>query len=229
MPNDPHLDHRHHHHHHGYVHAMGHAALTPIYDPFMRLIARERTFKGGLVERLGLHAGDRVLDVGCGTGTLVAMIRQRYPGAQVTGVDGDPTILERARRKAADAGIDASFHTALAGALPFSDGAFEHVTSTLMAHHLTTEEKAQMFAEVRRVLAPGGVFHLVDIGPARSRVGGALQRLGLGGDASRRGDNVHGRLPAMMTAAGFADVREEHRVLTVFGPFVYWRGVRPRT
>lgn len=212
-----------HEHEHHYVHAMGHAALTPLYDPIARLIAREQTFKRRLVERLGLRGSHRVLDVGCGTGTLAVMIARERSDIEVTGVDGDADILIRARSKAAAAGVRVAFRAAMATELPFADGSLDRVTSTLMAHHLPTSAKLQMFTEIRRVLTPTGELHLVDIGPARSGFGRTLQGL-----LRPRvlADNLDGKLPSLMTSAGLADVNEEERVLTVVGPLVFWRARR---
>lgn len=212
-----------HPHHHHFLPAMGHPALTPFYDSFARLVAREKTFKGRLVERLGLRAGSRVLDVGCGTGTLAIMIASAGTGADVTAVDGDPDILERARAKARAAGVSIDFQHAMATELPFDDGMFDRVTSTLMAHHLATDAKQQMFAEIRRVLAPAGELHLVDVGPALSSLGRSVQRL-LRPNVLI--DNLDGKLPSLMAAAGLADVVEEDRVLTALGPLVFWRARR---
>jgi ubiquinone/menaquinone biosynthesis C-methylase UbiE len=209
-------------HRHHFLPAMGHPALTPFYDSFTRLIAREETFKRRLTERLALRPGMRVLDVGCGTGTLAIQMAQT--GATVSAIDADDAILARARHKAQAAKLAISFRRALATELPFDDGSFDRVTSTLMAHHLPTAEKQQMFAEIRRVLTPSGELHLVDVGPARSSLGRSLQRL-----LRPRVliDNLDGKLPLLMAAGGLADVVEEDRVVTVLGPLVFWRAVPP--
>ena len=217
--------HEHGHHHH-FLPGMGHPALTPFYDSFARLVARESTFKRRLVERLGLRAGQRVLDIGSGTGTLAIMIAEAQPGVEVTGIDPDDEMLARARKKAEAAGVRIDFKNGSATELPFADGSFDRVTSTLMAHHLPTPAKEQMFAEVRRVLKPAGELHLVDIGPARSAVARSLQRV-LRPHVLE--DNLDGRLPSMMAAAGLVDVSEEDRVVVVFGPLIFWRARRGAT
>jgi ubiquinone/menaquinone biosynthesis C-methylase UbiE len=215
-----------HHHHHHFLPGMGHPALTPFYDTFARLVARESTFKRRLVERLELRAGQRVLDVGCGTGTLALMMADAQPNVVVTGIDPDEKMLSRARKKAAAAGAHVTFEMASATSLPFADSSFDRVTSTLMAHHLPRPAKEGMFAEVRRVLATNGELHLIDIGPARSSMARSLQRV-LRPHVLE--DNLDGRLPSMMSAAGLVDVAEEDRVLTVFGPLVFWRARRTAT
>lgn len=95
-----------------------------------------------------------------------------------------------------------------------------------MAHHLPTSAKERMFAEVRRGLKPTGELHLVDIGPARSAVARSLQRV-LRPHALD--DNLEGKLPSMMSAAGLADVSEEDRGTIVFGPLIFWRARRAAT
>ena len=95
-------------------------------------------------------AGRRVLDAGCGSGPLFAALRDR--GAIVTGFDKSTGMLELARRRLGD---DADLHVAdLGRPLPFPDGAFDDVISSLVLHYL--ENWTAPLAELRRVLRPGG-------------------------------------------------------------------------
>jgi ubiquinone/menaquinone biosynthesis C-methylase UbiE len=59
-----------------------------------------------VVEQAHIRRGDRILDLGCGTATLTILIKRTHPGAEVAGLDGDPRILEIARRKAAKEGLE---------------------------------------------------------------------------------------------------------------------------
>lgn len=87
-----------------YIPALGHAWLTGLYDPVLRFTMREATFKSQLVAQADVHPGHRVLDLGCGTGTLTVQIKQSQPDAEVFGLDGDADVLRRAAAKRERAG-----------------------------------------------------------------------------------------------------------------------------
>ncbi len=110
------------------------------------------------------QAGERVLDAGCGTGTLAIMMK-RYAGADldVTGIDAAVEMVDVARRKAEKAKQEIKFEPAAIEALPFPDAQFDLATSTFMLHHLPDDLKAKGFAEIARVLKPGGRFVAVDL------------------------------------------------------------------
>src|SRR5919198_515639 len=92
-----------------YVPAAGREWLTALYDPVLRLTTRERLFKERLLEQAALRPDMDVLDLGCGTGTLAVWAKQRTPEANVIGLDGDPKVLDRARRKAGEADLEIRF------------------------------------------------------------------------------------------------------------------------
>jgi len=199
----------------GYVPAAGHDHFLAFYDPLLRLLGREKRFRGRLLAQAGIQAGQRVLDVGCGTGSFALLVKQRVPGATVVGVDGDAKALAIARRKLERRGVMVQLDEALATRLPYPDASFDCVTSSLVLHHLTRDEKRGALAEIRRVLRPGGGFHLADFGPPAGWLGwiGAIHL----GDDERGGDNRAGRLPTLVREAGLADVRELGHQGTVFG------------
>lgn len=106
-----------------------------------------------LVAYAGIRPGDRVLDVGCGTG--VAAITARRIGAKVTGIDLTPELLERARENAAIAGFpDVVWKEGDAEALPFADGEFDVVISQY--GHMFAPRPDVAAREMLRVLKPGG-------------------------------------------------------------------------
>ena len=109
--------------------------------------------------REGDLRGTRVLDVGCGTGTLAVALAEQY-ACKVWGIDPSPEMLDVARAKVSG-GVGLKLGSA--EALPFKDGWFERAVSKL-AMHLVDRRRA--FAEIHRVLAPGGRFALASFDPA---------------------------------------------------------------
>ena len=95
-------------------------------------------------------AGRRILDAGCGSGPLAAVLRDA--GADVTGLDVSAAMVDLARQRL---GEDADLHVADLGApLPFADDEFDDVVASLVLHYL--EDWSGPLAELHRVLKPGG-------------------------------------------------------------------------
>jgi ubiquinone/menaquinone biosynthesis C-methylase UbiE len=126
---------------------------------------RERAFREELVALARLQPGERVLDVGCGTGSLALAARRAVgPSGSVAGIDPSPEMIGRARGKARRAKLEIDFREAPAQALPFEAGSFDVVSSTLVLHQLPPADLHAAVAEMIRVLRTGGRLLLVDIG-----------------------------------------------------------------
>jgi SAM-dependent methyltransferase len=208
----------------GYVPAAGHNWLLPLYDPLLRFVLRENRLRREILERAEIGPRDRVLDVGCGTGTQAVLVQRARPGAEVVGIDGDARALARAQRKVADAGLAIRLDEGLATALPYPDTRFERVLSSFVLHHLVDDDKRRALAEIRRVLVPGGALLLVDFGPPATwteRAGAHLLMHGAHAEA-----NLEGRLPALLREAGFARVEELGQRSVGFGRLWTWRATK---
>lgn len=210
-----------------YVHALRFSWLTGLYDSVLAATLPEEAFRARLVAQARIAPGHRVLDLGCGTGTLTVLLKRAQPLAEVVGLDGDPEILAVARRKVTAAKLDVTLVGGRAEEPPLEPGSFDRVVSSLVFHHLTTEQKRAAFAAIRRLLRSGGELHFVDWGAPREplmRLAFLTVRILDGFETTR--DNAQGRLLPMIDQAGFTEVEETNRERTLFGTLSLHRAVR---
>jgi len=176
------------------------------YDAVVALLSlgREQAMRQMTLELAQVKPGDKVLDVGCGTGSLTIAAKARTGAVgQVHGIDAAPEMIDIARRKAAQAGVDVDFQIGLIEKIPFPDNHFDIALSSLMLHHLPDDLKRKGVVEINRVLKPSGRFFAVDFEPPSSSLLWRLTFHLLGHGMMQ--SNVR-KLPAMMAAAGFVDV-----------------------
>jgi ubiquinone/menaquinone biosynthesis C-methylase UbiE len=142
------------------------------------------------------------------------LLKQRYPAAQVVGLDPDPKALSRAEKKIRRAAVSVRLDEAFADELPYASASFDRVFSSYMFHHLEEHEKEKTLKEVRRVLKEGGSFHLLDFtGDHESH--GFLTRF-MHSHAQLK-DNTSERLLQLMNDAGFTNVEKLKECTMLFG------------
>jgi len=187
-----------------------HSARAYDLGTFLLSFGREKRLRRETIQRAGITTGQSVLDVGAGTGTLTIAAKAAVGAAgHVAGIDPSPEMIERAKQKAAKAKATIDFRLGVIESLPFPDASFDAVLSSLMLHHLPDDVKRQGFAEIARVLKPGGRFFAVDMvggghGPAGHPLGVVLGHRGHGGHGAG-GDGLQSAV-TLLQAAGFKDI-----------------------
>ena len=136
-----------------YVHV-----FAPIFEHLYRRVAEDVALEA--TSRVRGHRPE-IVDLGCGPGDLVVAISHRLRDARIVGIDVSPSMLQWASRHATTDGR-LRFMVADAADLPFDDASVDLVVSTLSLHHWA--EPSDAFAEIARVLRPGGVALIYDLG-----------------------------------------------------------------
>jgi len=148
----------------------------------MTLGSRRATFRR-LLNASGLQPGQRVLDVGCGTGYFARMLAQ-VPDTEVVGIDASPEMLGYANRHPRKP-ANSRFELGAAEALSYPDASFDVVVSSLFMHHVPPDLQANVVREMRRVLKkPGGRLLVAEVQlPERGPSRWAFELLGAAGMA----------------------------------------------
>lgn len=197
-----------------YLPPAGHDWALPLYDPITKLTGADAA-KRVLLDQAALRPAHRVLDIGCGTGTLALLIKRLYPDVAVVGLDPDPKALTRARKKAAWTGVTIQFNQGFSDELPYPEASFDRVFSSFMFHHLKDEDRAKTLINVRRVLVPNGSLHLLDMerpeAEARGWWAGMLR------SNPHLKDNSPGTVLKMMADAGFVGANRVASGAILFG------------
>ncbi|MFB9688221.1 class I SAM-dependent methyltransferase [Amycolatopsis plumensis] len=190
---------------HGGQRADGALITRPrLYETASRIafIGRERRYRE-LIRLAGVRPGDRVLDVGCGSGYLTGLAAEA--GADALGVDASEPMIGYCRGTVGSASC--RFEVGTAQALPAGDGEFDVVLTSLVLHHLPDADQPAALAEMRRVLRDGGRLLLADFRPPRSRLVRHLVGMASG---PRMLDDPHARLARLAEDAGFTVTDQGH-------------------
>jgi len=188
-----------------HTHGVTMSWAAPFYDYYCPLFGLGKRFRSETLRHAGVGAGERVLDVGCGTGVLTRLAAEAVGSAgYVVGIDPSPGMIAIARRNATVAASRAEFRLAAIEALPFADASFNLVLSSFMVHHLPPDVKSAGLGEVYRILKPSGRLLVVDIDRPTNALWWLLCWPLLFFHFTA--PNLRGEISAYLRAAGFAQV-----------------------
>lgn len=212
-----------------FVPAAGIGAFTRFYDLAIDIFSGERLLRQGMIEGVTGAAHDlespRILEIGCGTGSLSIALAEALPDAEVVGVDIDPKALAIAESKSGAKNV--KWLRGSATDLPVEHESFDIVAISLVMHHLMPPQQPAALEQARLALKAGGELHVIDFGRPR----GLLPRLGspvlaLIDGRENTGPIFRGELPELIDAAGFVDRELKQRFGTPVGTIERFRTLR---
>ena len=210
--------------------ALGYSFLTPLYDVAIAAMTREQVWRSRLIVRLDPAPYDRILDVGCGTGSLVSQIKRSALLAEVIGIDPDGEVLAVARNKIAQGHLEIELIESFLDACAVDQiGPVNKVVSSLVLHQTPLSEKQNILTHMFQVLKPGGEAVIADYGLQRTRLMRALFRATVQqiDGVSDTQPNADGVLPSLMEEAGFSFVEETGVISTITGSISIYAGRKP--
>lgn len=191
------------------------AVVYDFFEPIL-LLGKQAEYDRQIVSLLELHKGDRVLDLGCGTGVLTRMIADQLDtqsGGVSIGIDAAAKMIHVAGKKRGNE--ICLFEVAAAEDLPYEDGSFDAVVSSLFFHHVDLELKAKALAEAWRVLRPHGKLVIADMHIPTNWMGALVSHVSRWFFMQPQiGENIRGVLPALIENASF---ESPENVCTYFG------------
>jgi ubiquinone/menaquinone biosynthesis C-methylase UbiE len=212
-----------------FVPALGKAGNIERYDAVLALMTREKRWRGELMKLVAPGAGETIVDIGCGTGTLAIALKAAAPTSIILGVDPDPDILDIARRKAREADADILWFEAMGDALdqigPLQQ--CDKIVSSLVLHQCPMDVKEAIVGQMWRLLKPGGGLYIADYGEQRSLLMRTLFRQVQMIDGFELTEpNARGCIPEILRGAGFRDVEEVRAIQTPTGSISLYRAER---
>jgi ubiquinone/menaquinone biosynthesis C-methylase UbiE len=191
------------------------------YDPVTQYVLppNEGWVRQELLDRIRCQPR-RILDLGCGTGSTTRLLKQKFPNAEVIGVDLSPYMLAVAADKAQQAGLDIQFQQHNAEQTTFADVSFDLVTASLLFHETPPSVSCRILEECFRLLKAGGEVLILDGNQGTLRQTEWLSNIFEEPYIRAYGA---GSVDAWMGMAGFGDVRTDD----VWGIHQVSRGLKP--
>jgi ubiquinone/menaquinone biosynthesis C-methylase UbiE len=182
------------------------------------MAGRQKGIRKASIELARIKQGDRILEVGCGTGTLTMLAKNfAGPEGKVFGIDPLPQMVRTAQQKAQKAKLDITFQTGLMEEIPFSESMFDVVLASFMIFHTDEAIRQKGFEEVYRVLKPEGKFLIVDTQSPGQRKVSLADKITMHLAGPSMFENTLESLRPMLEASGFKSIEAGYARYAILG------------
>lgn len=206
-----------------YIPALKYSFLTRYFDLFSKFALPETRYKQYLIKHSNISEGHRVLDFGCGTGTLLILLNELNNSygsnnVELHGVDIDNNVLAIAQKKIQKQGVEHITLNNYDGEhLPYSDNSFDVVLSSLVFHHLSSDGKITILKEIKRVLKKDAILGLLDLGKQYNWYSKLVTGMMIKYDFEPISENVQGKIPILLKDNKFSVLTEKENLNTFYG------------
>jgi ubiquinone/menaquinone biosynthesis C-methylase UbiE len=198
--------------------AAGQDELSDQYDRLVRIFARERAWRPLLAERIAPRPGQLIVDIGCGTGTLAILLKQRCPEAKIVGVDPDVKILAIAQAKAKVADVDVQWHQGFADSAPVQPGSADVAVSSLVLHQVSIVQKHAIIGTMLGLVNATGLIHIADYGRQSGLMRWLFRQTVQKGDGvANTQPNADGMIEGIFAGLGLVVPLDDRRISTPSG------------
>ncbi|ENX16132.1 hypothetical protein F895_01722 [Acinetobacter sp. CIP 64.2] len=198
---------------------MGRFMFNRLYDPVIRF-TREKYWRQRMLQYLNPQAGDVIVDVGCGTGTLLNLIAKIQPHATLIGIDPDRKILDIAKEKSKKQGNTIIWQHTMGDHLQQLCHAqkVNKICSSLVLHQCPVVMKQAILQSMYELLPDDGLVVIADFGEQRTKIMRFLFNIIQLADGKQDTQpNADGIIPILLAEAGLLNVQEHEVVATLGG------------
>ena len=193
------------------------------YDFLLWASFPERKIKKTMISYTDFLPAQNVLDYGCGTGTLLLMLKRKFPEINLTGIDISQKMVGLAKYKIKKENLEVPVFKYDGKTLPFPDNSFEKIVSSFVFHHLSTTGKRDALKELYRVLKTDSQLCITDFGKGKNlftRLSFQIMRLLDGYENTLA--NAKGLIPQFITETGFKNIKQKQVFNAVWGSVYIW-------
>lgn len=193
------------------------------YDFLLWAAFPERKIKKAMIYHADFSPTQNVLDYGCGTGTLLLMIKRNFPEINLTGIDVSQEMVGLAKHKIKKEDLELSVLKYDGKTLPFPDDSFEKIVSSFVFHHLSTAGKREALKELFRVLKTDSQLCITDFGKGKNLFTAlSFQIIRLLDGYENTLVNAKGLIPQFISETGFKKIEQKKVFNTLWGSVYIW-------